>query len=39
MVIVSKQYSYGENQMLTEETYNAFLSMFNAAKKEGLTLN
>ncbi len=38
MVSVSKQYSYGENQMLTKETFNAFLNMFNAAKKEGLTL-
>ena len=38
MVTVSKQYSYGENQMLTEETFNAFLNMFNAAKKENLTL-
>ena len=38
MVNVSKQYSYGENQMLTSETYNAFLNMFSAAKKEDLTL-
>ena len=38
MVKVSKQYSYGENQMVTSETYNAFLNMFNAAKKEDLTL-
>ena len=38
MVSVSKQYSYGENQMVTEETFNAFLNMFNAAKKEDLTL-
>ena len=38
MVNVSKQYSYGENQMLTSETYNAFLDMFKAAKKEDLTL-
>ena len=38
MVKVSKKYSYGENQMLTNETYDAFLSMFNAAKKENLTL-
>ena len=35
---VSNQYSYGENQMVTEDTYDAFLSMFNAAKKEDLTL-
>ena len=38
MVNVSKKYSYGENQMLTSETYNAFIEMFNAAKKENLTL-
>ena len=38
MVNVSKKYSYGENQMLTSETYNAFIEMFNAAKKEDLTL-
>jgi len=38
MVKVSKQYSYGENQMLTSETYNAFLEMYNAAKSEDLTL-
>lgn len=38
MVKVSKKYSYGENQMLTSETYNAFIEMFNAAKKEDLTL-
>ena len=38
MVNVSNQYSYGENQMVTSETFDAFLNMFNAAKKEGLTL-
>lgn len=38
MKLVSNQYSYGENQMVTEDTYDAFLSMFNAAKKEDLTL-
>ena len=38
MVNVSKKYSYGENQKVTSETYNAFLNMFNAAKKENLTL-
>ena len=38
MITVSKQYSYGENQMVTSKTYNAFLNMFNAAKKEDLTL-
>ena len=38
MVKVSNQYSYGENQMLTSDTFDAFLSMFNAAKSEDLTL-
>lgn len=38
MVKVSKQYSYGDNQMLTQATFDAFLSMFNDAKKEDLTL-
>ena len=38
MVKVSKQYSYGDNQMVTGETFDAFLSMFKAAKKEDLTL-
>lgn len=38
MVTISKQYSYGENQMVTSETFDAFLSMFKAAKKEDLTL-
>jgi len=38
MIKVSKKYSYGENQMLTNETYDAFITMFNAAKKENLTL-
>ena len=38
MVKVSKQYSYGENQMVTSSTFDSFLSMFNDAKKENLTL-
>ena len=38
MTKVSNKYSYGENQMLTSETYEAFINMFNAAKKENLTL-
>ena len=38
MVNVSKQYSFGDNQMLTSETFNAFLKMFKAAKVEDLTL-
>ena len=38
MVKVSNQYSYGDNQMVTQATFDAFLSMFNDAKKEDLTL-
>ena len=38
MVKVSKLHSYGENQMLTSDTYEAFKAMFNDAKKENLTL-
>jgi len=38
MVKVSNQYSYGDDQLLTSDTYNAFVEMFNAAKKENLTL-
>ena len=38
MVKVSKQHSYGNNQFVTEETYNAFIKMFKDAKKEDLTL-
>lgn len=38
MIVVSKQYSYGENQMLTSEAYNEFIKMFKAAKEAGLSL-
>ena len=38
MVSVSNNYSYGENQMLTKDTFDAFLNMWNAAKKENLNL-
>ena len=38
MVKVSIQHSFGSNQFLTSETYDAFKNMFNAAKKESLTL-
>ena len=38
MVSISNQYSYGNNQMLTKTTFDAFLNMFKAAKKENLTL-
>lgn len=35
---ISSVYSYGENQMLLEEAYYAFIKMFKDAKKENLTL-
>ena len=35
---ISNVYSYGENQKLRENAYNAFIEMFNAAKKEDVTL-
>lgn len=35
---VSNQYSFGSNQKLSKETFDAFLKMFNDAKKEDLTL-
>jgi len=38
MVNVSNQHSYGKDQKLTNETYNAFINMFKAAKSENLTL-
>ena len=38
MVKVSNTYSYGNDQMLTEETFNAFKEMWEAAKSEGLNL-
>lgn len=38
MVTVSNRYSYGENQMLTSATFDAFKRMFDDAKKENLTL-
>lgn len=38
MVSISNQYSYGDNQMITEDTFDAFKNMFNDAKSEGLTL-
>ena len=38
MVKVSSTYSYGTNQMLTKDTFDAFLEMWKAAKKENLTL-
>ena len=38
LVDVSNWYSYGENNKLTEETYNAFKDMFNAAKENGLKI-
>lgn len=38
MVSISNQYSFGSNQMVTEKTLDAFITMFNDAKKENLTL-
>ena len=38
MVKVSSTYSFGNNQMVTEDTFNAFLDMWKEAKEEGLTL-
>lgn len=38
LIDVSKVYSYGENQKLREDAYNAFIEMFNDAKKEDITL-
>ena len=38
MVEVSNTYSFGNDQMLTSDTFDAFLNMWNAAKKEGLNL-
>ena len=38
MVKVSSTYSFGYDQMLTKDTFNAFLDMWKDAKKEGLAL-
>ena len=38
MIKVSNTYSYGENQMLTKDTFDAFKEMWTAAKKENLNL-
>ena len=38
MVKVNNTYSFGDNQMLTKETYDAFLDMWKAAKEENLNL-
>lgn len=38
MIIVSKMYSYGDNQILTKEAYEAFIKMFKSAKEQNLTL-
>ena len=35
---ISNIYSYGENQKLRNEAFNAFIEMFNDAKKENITL-
>jgi len=38
MIKVSNQYSFGDDQLLTKDTLDAFIEMFNEAKKENLTL-
>ena len=38
MQTISNRYSYGTNQMVTSETFDAFINMFNKAKEEKLTL-
>ncbi len=38
LVTVKNWYAYGENQQLREETYDAFVKMFNAAKEENITI-
>lgn len=35
---ISNVYSYGENQKLRNDAFNAFISMFNDAKKDDVTL-
>ena len=38
LIDISNVYSYGENQKLRKNAYDAFISMFNDAKKENITL-
>lgn len=38
LVLISNVYSYGENQKLRRDAYDAFISMFKDAKKEDVTL-
>ena len=38
LIEISNVYSYGENQKLRLDAYNAFIEMFNAAKLEDITL-
>ena len=38
MKSISSTYSFGSNQKVTIDTYNAFMKMWQDAKKEGLTL-
>ena len=38
LIDISNVYSYGENQKLRSDAYNAFINMFNDAKKENITL-
>ena len=38
LVDISNVYSYGENQKLRKNAYDAFINMFNDAKKDNITL-
>ncbi len=38
LINISNVYSYGENQKLRKDAYDAFVSMFNDAKKDNVTL-
>ena len=38
LVDISNVYSYGENQKLKKDAYDAFIEMFNEAKKDNVTL-
>lgn len=38
LVTIKNWYAYGENQLMREEAYQAFISMYNAAKEKDLKL-
>lgn len=38
LIDISNVYAYGENQKLRKDAYDAFINMFNGAKKEDITL-